>query len=96
MKICDEIRRMRTWQKRQRAYMVLRHGIGLAMDAGIASGGDAERVARSLLQEAAEWNDFDLTSFPPESARLTPNCQNGSPRLRPKGRLGPLTCFDTP
>lgn len=40
--------------------MVLRHGIGLAIDAGIEQGGDAHRIAHSLLREAAEWNNFKI------------------------------------
>ena len=65
--ILKEMRRDKAWFKRWRAYMVLRHGIGLAIDAGMEQAGirvggeeHAMNIARSLLREAAEWAGLEL------------------------------------
>ncbi len=60
MKIHDEIRRMKDWTRRWRAYMVLRHGIGLALDAGISQGGNEESTLRGILESALEWNGCSI------------------------------------
>ncbi len=70
MNIRNEIYRNKAWFKRWRAYEVLRHGIGLALDAGLEQAQGhrfaeehAHRIACSLLQEAAEWNDLELSKL---------------------------------
>ncbi len=64
MKIYDEIRRMKNWTRRWRAYMVLRHGVGLALDASIVQSGYAinneKRVLRGILKSALEWNGYSI------------------------------------
>lgn len=60
MKIRDEIRRMKDWTRRWRAYMVLRHGISLALDAGRFAGGSEEGTLKGILKSALEWNGCSI------------------------------------